>query len=47
MPAGHDADRLRKIILEAFDMSLGTGLTKLGGKVVSASATSATSTISR
>jgi alanine-glyoxylate transaminase/serine-glyoxylate transaminase/serine-pyruvate transaminase len=33
MPAGHDADRLRKIILEAFDMSLGTGLTKLGGKV--------------
>ncbi len=33
MPAGHDADRLRKIILEAFDMSLGTGLGKLGGKV--------------
>ena len=33
MPAGHDADRLRKMILEAFDMSLGTGLTKLGGKV--------------
>src|SRR5262245_64119115 len=33
MPAGHDADRLRKIILEAFDMSLGTGLTKLGGKM--------------
>jgi alanine-glyoxylate transaminase/serine-glyoxylate transaminase/serine-pyruvate transaminase len=33
MPAGHDADRLRKIILDAFDMSLGTGLTKLGGKV--------------
>jgi alanine-glyoxylate transaminase / serine-glyoxylate transaminase / serine-pyruvate transaminase len=33
MPVGHDADRLRKIILEAFDMSLGTGLTKLGGKV--------------
>jgi len=33
LPAGHDADRLRKIILEAFDMSLGTGLTKLGGKV--------------
>ena len=33
MPAGHDADRLRKLILEAFDMSLGTGLTKLGGKV--------------
>jgi alanine-glyoxylate transaminase/serine-glyoxylate transaminase/serine-pyruvate transaminase len=33
MPAGHDADRLRKVILEAFDMSLGTGLTKLSGKV--------------
>jgi alanine-glyoxylate transaminase / serine-glyoxylate transaminase / serine-pyruvate transaminase len=33
MPAGHDADRLRKIIREAFDMSLGTGLTKLSGKV--------------
>jgi alanine-glyoxylate transaminase/serine-glyoxylate transaminase/serine-pyruvate transaminase len=33
MPAGHDADRVRKVILESFDMSLGTGLTKLGGKV--------------
>jgi alanine-glyoxylate transaminase/serine-glyoxylate transaminase/serine-pyruvate transaminase len=33
MPAGHDADRLRKVILEAFDMSLGTGLGKLSGKV--------------
>ena len=33
MPAGHDADRLRKVILDAFDMSLGTGLTKLCGKV--------------
>ncbi|MGD9951684.1 MAG: alanine--glyoxylate aminotransferase family protein [Burkholderiales bacterium] len=33
MPAGHDADRVRKIILEAFDMSLGTGLGKLAGKV--------------
>src|SRR3989440_4837441 len=33
VPAGHDADRVRKIILEAFDMSLGTGLTKLGGKM--------------
>ena len=32
-PAGHDADRVRKIILEAFDMSLGTGLGKLAGKV--------------
>lgn len=33
MPKGHDADRLREIILEAFDMSLGTGLAKLAGKV--------------
>jgi alanine-glyoxylate transaminase/serine-glyoxylate transaminase/serine-pyruvate transaminase len=33
MPAGHDADRVRKVILEAFDVSLGTGLTKLGGKM--------------
>jgi alanine-glyoxylate transaminase/serine-glyoxylate transaminase/serine-pyruvate transaminase len=33
LPAGHDADRVRKIILEAFDMSLGTGLGKLAGKV--------------
>ena len=33
MPAGHDADRLRQLILERFDMSLGTGLTKLAGKV--------------
>jgi alanine-glyoxylate transaminase/serine-glyoxylate transaminase/serine-pyruvate transaminase len=33
MPAGHDADALRKIILEKYDMSLGTGLGKLKGKV--------------
>jgi alanine-glyoxylate transaminase/serine-glyoxylate transaminase/serine-pyruvate transaminase len=33
MPKGHDADRLREVILEAFDMSLGTGLAKLAGKV--------------
>ena len=33
LPAGHDADRVRKTILEAFDMSLGTGLGKLAGKV--------------
>jgi alanine-glyoxylate transaminase/serine-glyoxylate transaminase/serine-pyruvate transaminase len=32
-PAGHDADRVRKAILEAFDMSLGTGLGRLAGKV--------------
>jgi len=33
LPAGHDADALRKVILEAYDMSLGTGLGKLAGKV--------------
>lgn len=33
MPAGHDADKLREIILEAYDMSLGTGLGKVAGKV--------------
>jgi alanine-glyoxylate transaminase/serine-glyoxylate transaminase/serine-pyruvate transaminase len=33
VPAGHDADRVRKVILDAFDMSLGTGLGKLAGKV--------------
>ena len=33
LPAGHDADRVRKTILDAFDMSLGTGLGKLAGKV--------------
>jgi alanine-glyoxylate transaminase/serine-glyoxylate transaminase/serine-pyruvate transaminase len=33
MPAGHDADALRKAILEAYDMSLGTGLGRLAGKV--------------
>jgi alanine-glyoxylate transaminase/serine-glyoxylate transaminase/serine-pyruvate transaminase len=33
MPAGHDADRLRSVILERFDMSLGAGLTKLAGGV--------------
>jgi alanine-glyoxylate transaminase/serine-glyoxylate transaminase/serine-pyruvate transaminase len=33
MPQGHDADELRRVILEAFDMSLGSGLTKLQGKV--------------
>lgn len=30
---GQSADRLRQIILENFDMSLGAGLTKLAGKV--------------
>jgi alanine-glyoxylate transaminase/serine-glyoxylate transaminase/serine-pyruvate transaminase len=33
MPDGHDADRLRQIILDAFDMSLGTGLGKLTGRI--------------
>jgi len=33
MPEGHNADRLRRIILENFDMSLGAGLSKLAGKV--------------
>ena len=32
MPPGHDADQLRKLILERFDMSLGMGLGKLQGK---------------
>jgi alanine-glyoxylate transaminase / serine-glyoxylate transaminase / serine-pyruvate transaminase len=32
VPEGHDADRLRAIVLEHFDMSLGTGLNKLAGK---------------
>jgi alanine-glyoxylate transaminase/serine-glyoxylate transaminase/serine-pyruvate transaminase len=33
LPEGHDADRLRSIILENFNMSLGAGLSKLAGKV--------------
>jgi len=33
VPDGHDADRLRAAILERFDMSLGTGLGRLAGKV--------------
>ncbi|MEO5698864.1 MAG: aminotransferase class V-fold PLP-dependent enzyme [Casimicrobiaceae bacterium] len=33
MPEGHDADRLRKLILERYDMSLGQGLGKISGKV--------------
>ena len=32
-PAGVDADHVRKVILEHFDMSLGTGLGKVAGKV--------------
>ena len=33
MPDGHDADTLRKIILDAYDLSLGTGLGRLAGKI--------------
>jgi alanine-glyoxylate transaminase / serine-glyoxylate transaminase / serine-pyruvate transaminase len=33
MPDGHSADRVRSIVLERFDMSLGTGLGKLADKV--------------
>jgi len=32
-PDGHDANTLRKVILENFNMSLGTGLGQLAGKV--------------
>jgi alanine-glyoxylate transaminase/serine-glyoxylate transaminase/serine-pyruvate transaminase len=33
MPPGHNADALRKTALEHFDLSLGTGLSKVAGKV--------------
>jgi alanine-glyoxylate transaminase/serine-glyoxylate transaminase/serine-pyruvate transaminase len=33
VPEGHDADHLRKVILERFNMSLGTGLAKVQGRV--------------
>ncbi|MFC4116927.1 pyridoxal-phosphate-dependent aminotransferase family protein [Nonomuraea zeae] len=33
MPDGHDADALRRLILERYDMSLGTGLGRLAGRV--------------
>ena len=32
MPDAHNADAFRKLVLENFDMSLGTGLNKLAGK---------------
>ena len=32
MPEGHNADAFRKLVLDTFDMSLGTGLNKLAGK---------------
>jgi alanine-glyoxylate transaminase / serine-glyoxylate transaminase / serine-pyruvate transaminase len=33
LPDGHNADHLRRIILDKFDMSLGTGLSKVATKV--------------
>jgi alanine-glyoxylate transaminase/serine-glyoxylate transaminase/serine-pyruvate transaminase len=32
MPDGHDADAFRKVVLQNYDMSLGTGLGKIKGK---------------
>ena len=33
MPVGHNADSFRDKVLDEFDMSLGTGLSKVAGKV--------------
>lgn len=33
LPPGHDADRFRKLVLDSFNMSLGSGLGRLAGKV--------------
>ena len=33
MPAGHDADRFRELVLDRFNMSLGAGLGRLKGRV--------------
>jgi alanine-glyoxylate transaminase/serine-glyoxylate transaminase/serine-pyruvate transaminase len=33
LPAGHDADRVRQLILDRYDLSLGAGLGKLKGKI--------------
>ena len=33
LPEGQDADKLRQIILDRFDLSLGTGLGQLQGKI--------------
>ena len=33
MPGGHDADQLRRLILDRFNMSLGAGLGRLSGRV--------------
>lgn len=34
LPDGHDADRVRRLILERFNMSLGTGLGRLKGRAI-------------
>jgi len=34
MPDGHDADALRRVVLDRFDLSLGTGLGKVKGRVL-------------
>src|SRR4030095_17064956 len=31
MPAGHNADEFRKVTLQAYDLSLGAGLSKVAG----------------
>ena len=33
MPEGHDADKFRAVVLDNYDMSLGTGLAKVKGRV--------------
>jgi alanine-glyoxylate transaminase/serine-glyoxylate transaminase/serine-pyruvate transaminase len=33
MPPGYDADQFRKVVLDNFNMSLGSGLSKVAGKV--------------
>jgi alanine-glyoxylate transaminase / serine-glyoxylate transaminase / serine-pyruvate transaminase len=33
MPPGYDADRFRQIVAQKYNMSLGTGLAKVAGKV--------------
>jgi len=33
MPPGHDADAFRKTVLDNYNMSLGSGLSRLAGKV--------------
>ena len=33
LPPGHDADQFRKVVLDNYNMSLGSGLSKLAGKV--------------